>query len=406
MSAAESRWRYAAEDAAGAVVSGVIDAPDLCAVETLLKSRRLVPLTIKAHEKSLFDSLGVSRLGGRLSIGELARLAARLRDLLAAGIPLAHALRLAGDQAESDRERAFLKGLLAEVRAGRAMADAVSRSAFETPRLFKALVESGEVLGALGKQMDRLATHYDRALKIRREVFAQLAYPAALVVLVIATVIFLSFFVLPQFQSIFATSDAVPPPETQFVLAAGAGVRRYWPYAPILMFVLTFGIRIISRRHAARVERARLATPVLGKFSRYADYGAFLRTLSTLLDGGAPIARAMPLARQGMALGVLREEAERAEADVRVGARLASAMKTRTTCPPDLVSIIEIGEETGELARLAAQGASRAEEYANSSIRRFLALLAPALTALMGLMTAGVIAAVMTGVLSLNETVR
>ncbi len=405
MSLPEKQWRYAAEDAAGAVVSGVIAAPDLRAAEVLLKSRRLIPLTLSADQRSLFKNFGLSRSGNRMTISDLAEVSARLRNLLIAGIPIAHALRLASEQAQSDRERAFLKGLLDDVRAGRSITSALAGSAYATPRLFKALVESGEALGALDKQMERLAVHYEEALKLRREIVAQLAYPAALSVLIVATLFFLSFLVLPQFEAIFSTSDANPPPETRLVLGAGAAIRGYWPFAPLVLLGAAIGLRLASKRYPASIERMRLGAPVAGRILRYADYGAFLRTLATLLDGGAPIARAMPLARQGMSFKILQAEIEEAESAVRVGERLAPALKKRTSCPADLVSFLEIGEETGELARLTAQAASRAEALVGSSIRRFMTLLAPVLTALMGLLTAGVIAAVMTGVLSLNETI-
>jgi len=405
MSSPGRRWRYAAENSAGAVVSGVIEAADLRSAEAALKSRRLLPLSISVHEQSPLSRLVFTSGGNRLKLKELAELTARLRDLLTAGIPIAHALRLASEQANSSRERAFLNGLLADVRGGRTLTDALSQNAFETPRLFKALVESGEELGALGKQMERLAVHFEEAIKLRREIVAQLAYPAALIVLIVATLFFLSFLVLPQFEAIFTTSDANPPPETRLVLDAGAAIRRYWLVAPLVLFSAAIGVRLASRRYATSIERARLAAPIAGRILRYADYGAFLRTLATLLDGGAPIARAMPLARQGMSLKILQAEIEEAESAVRVGERLAPALKKRASCPADLISFLEIGEETGELARLTAQAASRAEAFVGSSIRRFMTLLAPVLTALMGLLTAGVIAAVMTGVLSLNETI-
>ncbi|MFZ5616937.1 MAG: type II secretion system F family protein [Pseudomonadota bacterium] len=402
---AEKRWRYAAETGAGAVVAGIIEAPDARAAEAALKARRLLPLTVKEQQSSLLSGLNVARRGDRLTMKELAELSARLRDLLCAGIPIAPAIKLASEQATSPREGAFLKGLLADVRGGRSLTDALQRSAYETPRLFRALIEAGEALGALGKQMERLAAHYDEALKLRREILAQFAYPAALVVLIIATLIFLSFVVLPQFEAIFATADAKPPPETQFVLAAGAAVRRYWPLAPVIALGSVLTARYAARRNAAPFERLRLSAPVAGRILRYGEYASFLRTLATLLDGGAPIAKAMPLARAAMSVETLKAEVEDAEGAVRVGERLAPAIRKHTSCPADLVSFLEIGEETGDLARLAAQAATRAETLVRSSLKRLMALLAPVLTALMGLLTAGVIAAVMTGVLSLNEAV-
>jgi type II secretory pathway component PulF len=399
------RWRYSAEDARGAVVSGVIAAQDAAGAKAELQSRQLTPLRLEADRErfSVFRNSG--RRAAALTMSDMASVTSRLRDLLTAGLPLAHVLRLAGEQAQKPNERGFLLQLLTDVRAGRTLSEAIARNDFETPRLFKALVEAGENLGTLDRQMDRLATHYDETLKLRREILAQLAYPIALVVLMIATLLFLSFLVLPQFESIFQTSNAKPPPETEFVLACGAAIRAYWPIFPVVAVGAVMATRYLAKRFAERVERARLATPIAGKILLQAAFGGYLRTLSTLLGGGASITKSMPLARQTMSLSVLRCELEEAETAVKTGERLAPALKRLTSCPKELISFVEIGEETGDLARLTGQAATSAETRVRQSVKRFMALLAPALTALMGLLTAGVIASVMTGVLSLNETI-
>lgn len=113
----------------------------------------------------------------------------------------------------------------------------------------------------------------------------------------------------------------------------------------------------------------------------------------------------MRLAKGTLSLSILQGEVEEVDQAVRTGERLAPALKRLTSCPSELISFIEIGEETGELARLTAQAARHAETQTRQTVKRFMALLAPVLTALMGLLTAGVIASVMTGVLSLNETI-
>jgi type II secretory pathway component PulF len=269
----------------------------------------------------------------------------------------------------------------------------------------KALVEAGVAMGDLGRQFERLAAHYDEALKLRREVIAQLVYPAALILLVVATLFFLSFIVLPQFEGIFATSDAKPPPETRFVLAAGAAIRHYWPYAPAVLLALYAAARFAARRYSRRWEELNLSLPVAGAVFRNAEYGAYFGTLAAFIGGGAPLARAMPLAREAMSFGLLRTEVEEAERSVRVGERLSRSLRAAVFCPRELISFVEIGEETGELAAMAAQAASRAESLVRSFVQRSMALLAPAMTALLGLLTAGVIAAVMTGVMSLNEAI-
>lgn len=405
MTGDNQRWRYSAEDMRGDVVTGVIVASDLTGARAMLSERNLTPFSLQADRQSRIPLLGIGRPKSELGLKELSTIAARLRDLLSAGLPLAHALRLASEQARQPRERAFLDGLLSDIRAGRSLSEGLARSDYQTPRLMKALIEAGETLGRLDRQMDRLATHYEEALSLRREILSQLVYPIALVILIIATLFFLSFLVLPQFEGIFETSGAIPPAETRFVLAAGSFIRSYWFYLPVIALVGFLAGHYAIKRNAKAFERARLSLPFAGRFIRDAEYGAYLRTLSTLLAGGSDIAKAMPLAKGSISLSILRDEVEKVEQAVRTGERLAPTLKRLTTCPKELVSYIEIGEETGELARLTAQAAHHAETQTRQTVRRFMALLAPLLTALMGLLTAGVIASVMTGVLSLNETI-
>jgi type II secretory pathway component PulF len=398
-------WRYSAEDAAGKLVTGTIAAGAMKEAVEALRARRLQPLSVKPVSGLNVSLFGRTPGPERLALRDLANITRRLSDLLNAGLPLAHALRLAGEQAANGRDRAFFINLLDQVNGGRSIGEAVSRSGFVAPRLFTALIAAGENLGALDKQFERLAVHYEEALKLRREIVAQLVYPIALVVLIFATLLFLSFFVLPQFETIFETADAAPPPETRFVIAAGALIRQYWALGPAIAAAGALAYRFAVRRFARPIERALLATPVVGRLVSIDEMGRYLRTLATLLDGGMPIARAMPLARETLSSHALRASFEFAEQAVRTGERLAPALARHTRMPRELLSFVEIGEETGDLAAMAAQAASIAENRVRSTVRNVMVLAAPLLTALMGLLTAGVIAAVMSGVLSLNDAV-
>lgn len=405
MSASERSWRYSAEDAGGTLVTGTLAAATMKEAAEVLRMRRLEPLSVKPVSKIWLLPPRRTSGGERLTLKDLARITRRMSDLLNAGLPLAHALRLGGEQSTVKREKTFLTALLTQVNAGRSLSQAIAESGYAAPRLFTALVSAGENLGALDLQFERLANHYEESMKLRREIVAQLVYPAALVVLIFATLLFLSFYILPQFETIFATTDAAPPPETQFVISAGAFIRHYWALGPALIAAALLAYPFLMRRYAGAIERFVLATPLVGGLLLLDDMARFVRTLSTLLDGGMPIVRAMPLARETLNYAALRTSFESAERDVRTGERLAPALARRTRMPRELLGFIEIGEETGELAAMAAQAASVAETKVRSTVRNIMVLAAPALTAAMGLLTAGVIAAVMSGVLSLNDAI-
>jgi type II secretory pathway component PulF len=301
--------------------------------------------------------------------------------------------------------RKFFAHLGDEARSGRPISSALSNGDIAAPAFCRALVRTGESIGALAGQFTALAAHYEGALKMRREIVAQLVYPAALMALILLTMVFLSFVVLPQFALIFENAGAPPPIETRLALGAGAFIRSYIFYAPIVLLALAAGWRYFRKRCQPQLEKLLLATPVVGPLRRSYEIGRYCRALSTMLKGGMALAEAMPLARQTVQMGAIREELDRMEASVRTGSKVADALRANAAPAKEIVSFLEVGDETGALGEMAAQAAHFAEERVNSAIKRFMALLSPALTAIMGLATAGVIAAVMSGVLSLNDAV-
>ena len=329
----------------------------------------------------------------------------RLSDLTNAGLPLAKTLELARSQAGSTMQQVFFSDLARDVRAGHTLSAALSKSAVKTPPFFHALAKTAESIGALPEQFSILADHYENALKTRREITSQLIYPAALMALILLTMIFLSYFVLPQFDTIFENTGAPPPLETRMVLSAGAFVRSYIAFAPLAALMFYICWRAIRIRYEPALEKAILTLPIFGRLRRDHEIGRYCRSLATMLKGGMALADAMPMAADAVQIATIREELAQVETAVHTGQSLSLALSRYANPPKEITSFLEVGDETGTLGQMADQAAKFSETRVNSALKRFMTLLSPVLTAIMGLVTAGVIAAVMSGVLSLNEAI-
>lgn len=404
MNAALTSWKYAAETSAGEVVSGVVQAADEQSALASLRSQRLAPLSLEATTSSGLERFSLHRVN-KLSLADLAAVTRRISNLIGAGLPLIKALELAGEQATSERQRKLFAHLASEVRAGRALSVALANGEPKAPSFTQALARTGENIGALPAQFSVLADHYERSLKIRREITAQLVYPAALMVLITLTMIFLSFFVLPQFEVIFENASAVPPIETRIALATGTFIRSNLVFAPVMLLFIVLGWRFAAARYQPQLETAMLTVPVVGRWRRDYEIGRYCRSLATMLSGGMALSDAMPLAADTVQLSAIRSQLINVEAAVRTGQSLSIALAHYAAPAKEVISFLEVGDETGTLAAMSREAAHFSEERINSNIKRFMALLSPALTAIMGLVTAGVIAAVMSGVLSLNDAV-
>lgn len=397
-------WKYAAETPVGDVVSGVVYAINEKEVLEHLRGKQLTPLTVEKSSPSITKRLSLGDETA-LSLNDLSAVSRRISDLMTAGLPLIKSLELASDQSANEKQERFFAHLVSEVRAGRALSDALANGAVKAPPFMIAIAKAGENIGALGEQFTVLADHYERTLKTRREISAQLVYPAALMVLILLTMVFLSFFILPQFEAIFENAAAAPPPETRLALAAGGFIRSYIAFFPFVALMMILAWRFASRHYRAQIEQVQLRWPVTGRLQRDHELGRYCRSLSTMLKGGMVLAEAMPLASDTVQLQQIRTELSAVEHDVRAGDRLSAAFARHTHPQKEMVSFLEVGDETGTLSMMTQQAADFAERRVSGVLKRFMALLSPVLTAIMGLVTAGVIAAVMSGVLSLNDAV-
>ena len=399
------QWTYLAETAQGGVEKGSISAGDLDAAIATLKSKGLYPLKLDEKSRSGQQLLSLDRKGQTLSPSELIQFTSRMSEFLNAGISATKSLKLIERQASSTKLEDFASRLQGRLREGKALSTSLAEDDLTLPSHMIALVKSGEVLGDLGGQFARLAASFEKQDLLRKELTSQLIYPFALFVMIILTMIFLSFVVLPQFETVFANASALPPIETRIVLSAGAFVREYWLIGAFSTLLSFASLKAFIQYRKATWEKALLKVPFIGPTLREKETAQYCRSLGELLLGGMPLARAMPIARATLSIDTLRRDVEKIEHAVKNGASLSQATKATPCLDREANPFFEMGEETGDLGAMVEKAADFLEQKYSTTLKRFATLSGPIMTAIMGIVTAGVIAAVMTGVLSLNETV-
>jgi general secretion pathway protein F len=400
----DRKWSYVAEDRNGAIVEGALGAMDLHHALGDLEVQGLTPIDIK-EDSGNRSVLGWRQNAKRLRQKDLTQFCTRMADLLNADVSTIKTLHIVSSQAQHASIRDFSDRLQNQIRKGQTLSAALTEDPLKLPNTMIALVSAGESLGDMGGAFSRLAQSFETQMNLRREITSQLIYPAALLVLIILTIIFLSFFVLPQFETVFASASASPPPETQFVLAAASFIRNYWLIVAAASTGSALTLRFFIKHNTPIWDQIALSIPIAGPLLQKIETARYARSLGELLSGGMPLARAMPIAQSAVTNSSITDGLEEIEIQVKNGAPLSIAAAASPCLASDILTFFELGEETGDLGRMITKGASYIEEEVTNFLKRFATLSGPIMTAMMGLMTAGVIAAVMTGVLSLNDTV-
>ena len=129
----------------------------------------------------------------------------------------------------------------------------------------------------------------------------------------------------------------------------------------------------------------------------------FSSGLAMMLGAGLPVDKALTLAAENIRHGMLRREVSVAVERVKRGEQISTAMRQTRIFPDYFASIIEIGEESGELAKVFSEIAERSRNEFSSWALRLTSLLEPALILVMGLIVGGVVVVMMLSITSVAD---
>jgi len=399
-------FRYTAIDPAGQTVRGTMDAATEAEVVRHLQRQGSIPMRAEpAGTRGIGDLL--SRDIGRRGMGrqDVANFTRELSIMLGAGQDLDRSLRFLVDTAPNVRVRATVEGLRKTVRDGGSLATALGAHPGSFPKLYVGLVRAGEAGGTLAPTLDRLADLLERERALASTITSAMIYPGLLLLAAVGSITLLLTQVLPQFVPLFEQSGAALPRPTQLLIATGDAVSAYGLYALLALIALALAARQALRQPRPRMMRDRLLLrlPVVGGLTREVIAARFTRTLGTLLNNGVPLIGALGIVQD--AIGNLAGVAavERATVSAKGGAGLSRPLGESGVFPARTIYLLRLGEETAQLGPMALRAAEIHEEKTRLGVQRLVALLVPAITVVMGLVIAGIVASLLLAMLGLND---
>ncbi len=399
-------FRYTAIDPAGQTVRGTMDAATEAEVIRLLQRQGSIPMRAEpAGSRGMGDLLhrDIGRRGmGRQDVANFTR---ELSIMLGAGQDLDRSLRFLVDTAPNARVRATVEGLRKTVRDGGSLATALAAHPGSFPKLYVGLVRAGEAGGTLAPTLDRLADLLERERALASTITSAMIYPGLLMLAAVGSITLLLTQVLPQFVPLFEQSGAALPRPTQLLIAAGDAVSAYGLYAVLALIVLALAVVQALKQPRPRMLRDRLLLrlPVVGGLSREVIAARFTRTLGTLLNNGVPLIAALGIVQDAIGNGAGVAAVERATISAKGGAGLSRPLAESGVFPARTIYLLRLGEETAQLGAMALRAAEIHEEKTRLGVQRLVALLVPAITVVMGVVIAGIVASLLLAMLGLND---
>jgi general secretion pathway protein F len=327
--------------------------------------------------------------------------------LLRAGLPLDRALSILTTLEDGSSLGELLGNIRTRVKQGSTLADAVEEQGSVFSRFYVNLLRAGESGGALEVVLERLAEYMENNKEVRDALTSAMIYPAILVFVALSSIFILLGYVVPQFTEMFEGVGQVLPLSTRITIGIGGALQKYgW-----LMLVLTGGAVWYLRRQLQLPENLYrwhawlLKLPLAGELILKIEVARFARTLSTLLQNGVALLKALSIVKDTMGNRVLAEGLERVARGLREGQSLAEPLAKFTKFPAFAIHMVRVGEESGNLQLILTQVASAYDRDTRTTIKRTLAILEPVLILVLGVIIAAVIISILVAILSVNELV-
>ena len=283
--------------------------------------------------------------------------------LIKAGLPILGSLDLLARRQKILNFRGQLEDVAQRVKTGESIS-----SAFEAqggfPIVYTTTLLAGERSGNLEEVLQRFVDFQRVSLTFRKKLTASLIYPSLLIVFVIALLVFLISFVVPQFAGLYEQLGTKLPSMTLALLAFGADFQKYGLYVFALLAVLGYLFYKWAKTDAgsSMIDRVRIATPLLGTIWVKYQVGLFSRTLSTLLTGGLPLVPSLETAAKAIDSKQIGLAVYRSVETVREGKGLSVSLAATKVFPELAIEMIEVGESTGALPQMLNSVAEFFEE--------------------------------------------
>ncbi len=335
-------FQYKAIGEDGRESKGVIDADSLFMAKERLRKQRILITTIQ----SLADSKS-SRVV--LNSNQLLSFTRELAQLLKAGLPLYEGLVTIEEKYRSSKVHVLFADLCDHLKNGSSLSIALSRYPETFHEIYLSMVKSAEQTGSLFEAFDHLSLLISKQQKLKKQLFASLAYPAFLGAFCLLVIGALFFFVSPSMKELFEGRSVHPL--THFVITLSDFLNNHVLSLSVFLISLCFGFYLLSKQESFRrqVSDFLLTLPYVKKIIKQSALIRFFRAMNMLLGGGVPLVESLRFARKAVNNEALASLIAQTELKIVEGKKISQMFAESSFIPPLVVRMLTIGEETGNM---------------------------------------------------------
>ena len=413
-------------DSAGKESRGTIEAPNQAQAVAKVRSQGLFPTAIGAAggsegggaAKTSAPAAGAKKAApaGKKSLGQmkielrmpkflrgkvkqkdLTTLTRQLATLVDAGLPLLRGLHVLQRQTPTPALRDALAGMCESVESGSTFSESLQNYPKIFSNLYINMVRAGEAGGVLEVVLNRLAEFAEKAEKIKNKVKGAMVYPIVVFFAAIGITSFLLVAVIPKFKDIFNDLlEGKPLPAiTQFVMNASNLMMHNGlaVLGAVIAFVALFKVFAKTKTGSYILDVAKINAPMFGSLVRRTAVARMTRTLGTLLASGVPVLQALMIVRDTTGNAVISRAMQSVHDAVKEGESMTAPLAACKVFPPMVISMVEVGEETGALPDMLTRIADTYDDEVDNAVAGLTSVIEPLMIIILALIVGTIVIA-------------
>ncbi len=391
-------YSYTATTLDGTVVEGVVEASDEKIAVEQLQSTGVIPLKIAAPKEGR-----KRKFTFKSSQGDLLTFTTELSALTAAGLPIDRSLNILSEISEGKEMKVVIQSVLKLIREGSAFSDALAKHPRFFPKLYVSMIRAGETGGVLDVVLDKLNEFLETAKELKSTIISAMIYPAILGITGGISIIIILTFVIPRFSVLFKELGGSVPLSTQMILALSNGLRSYWWIVFPALIIIVIALRTYIKTEKGAYTWDALKLKCVGDVVRKLETARFCRTLGTLIKSGVPFLQALHNAKDVIGNRIIADSINAVTKNVREGKGVAGPLIEANVLPQLALSMIKVGEETGQLDVMLLKVAATYEKSLKEAVKRFMSLMEPFIILAMGLVIAFIVISMLVAIFSILD---
>ena len=319
----------------------------------------------------------------------------QLATLVDAGLPLLRGLRVLEKQERNSTLKGIIGQLATSIEGGSTFSEALAQHPKVFNRLFVNMVKAGELGGVLEVVLKRLAEFSEKAQKIKGKVKAALFYPVAVLIVAVGIMILLMTMVVPKFKEVFAGMGFKLPWFTTFVMAISDMICHNIVKTLIALAILVvLFLLFIKTKFGRRLwDKTKLILPPVGPVISKVAISRFCRTLGTLVTSGVPILQALTIVRETAGNVIISGAVAKVHESVKEGETITAPLEASRVFPPMVVSMVDVGEQTGALPEMLLKIADNYDEEVDNAVAAMTSLLEPIMIVFLAVIVGSIVIA-------------